>query len=669
MAITKQVNIVVKESGAEKVNQQMDNLAKSFTNASSEIKDIKKSTDIAKSGLKFLEDGFKNMWFALKAIGGISLVMEAFNMFKEVLSKNQKVVDLFNTAIGALSIAFNDLIGFVMDNFPSVVKIFKDVFENPTKYLQKFGDLIKENLIERFNSLLDTVGYLGSALKKVFEGDFAGAMDSVKQAGKESIDILTGVNNTVDRSKKAIGDAAEAIGNYAVNTYKASGANIKLQNSALLASAEQARLVEVYDRQAEKLRQIRDNDLISIDDRIKANNELKDVLEKQQTAMIDQANLQVSASKRAYEMNKTIENQVAVTNALANKEGVLAQVEGLRSEQISNSISLQKEKIALGQSEVEGMNALTIQQKKFTESLERDSLKKLEIQRANLEQEKRIELERLQLKKDTAVAGTQAKIDADLEYANKKQELDNALTEIGLKVDEEKLKKDLEKKDRDIENQNIDFKTRLEKLGEEQKAINESTFLSEEEKSNRLREIGERRLEVEKQQNDARYQSARNIGDALSSLTELLGGKSKKAQALGKAITLAQIGIDTAQAISNAIPASVKAGQEAGKVAGPAAAVVTPAVTASTYIGLAAMIAGNALKAKNLLSGGGAGGGSSTGGAMAPQAPSFNLVQGTGRNQLAESIGQQAPVKAFVVARDMSTGQEMDRNIIKSASL
>jgi hypothetical protein len=44
-------------------------------------------------------------------------------------------------------------------------------------------------------------------------------------------------------------------------------------------------------------------------------------------------------------------------------------------------------------------------------------------------------------------------------------------------------------------------------------------------------------------------------------------------------------------------------------------------------------------------------------------------VQGTGRNQLAESIGQQAPVKAFVVARDMSTGQEMDRNIIKSASL
>jgi len=422
----KVVNIEIKNNIVD-VTKQVRKLSDSFEDTSKDIKDIQKSTKSAEGGVKSLADGFKGMGLAVKAIG-IGLVMEAFNMFKEILGKNQKVVDLFNTAIGALSIAFNDLIGFVMDNFPSVVKIFKDVFENPTKYLQKFGDLIKENLIERFNSFLDTVGYLGSALKKVFEGDFAGAMDSVKQAGKESIDILTGVNNTVDRSKKAIGDAAEAIGNYAVKTFKASEANVKLQNSAILAAAEQGRLVEQYDRQAEKLRQVRDNDLLSIDDRIKANDKLKGVLEKQQAAMLAQADLQVAAARATYAMNKSIENQAAVTEALANKEGVLAQVEGLRSENIANNISLQKEKIALGQSEVEGLNALAIEQKKFNETLETDELKKLENQRLNLEEEKRIELERLQLKINSSALGTQARVDAELEYATKKQEIDNALT-------------------------------------------------------------------------------------------------------------------------------------------------------------------------------------------------------------------------------------------------
>ena len=64
------------------------------------------------------------------------------------------------------------------------------------------------------------------------------------------------------------------------------------------------------------------------------------------------------------------------------------------------------------------------------------------------------------------------------------------------------------------------------------------------------------------------------------------------------------------------------------------------------------------------------GGGSySGGGGSAPQAPSFNLIQGTGRNQIAEGLNKQTVVKAYVVPTDVSTGQSMDRNIIKSASI
>jgi hypothetical protein len=605
------------ESNLDSITKDVKKLGNSFEDTTKEIKDIQKSTKGAEAGIKSMTDGFKGMGLAVKAIG-IGLVMEAFNMFKEILGKNQKVVDLFNTAIGALSIAFNDLIGFVADNFPAVIKIFKDVFENPTKYLQKFGDLIKENLIERFNSFLDTVGYLGSALKKVFEGDFAGAMDSVKQAGKESIDVLTGVNNTFDRGKKAIIDAAEAIGNYAVKTFKASEANVKLQNSAILAAAEQGRLVEQYDRQAEKLRQIRDNDLLSIDERIKANNQLKEVLEKQQKAMLAQASLQVSAAQATYAMNKSIENQAAVTDALANKEGVLAQIEGLRSENIANSISLQKEKIALGQSEIENLNALQIEQKKFNESLETDELKKLENQRANLEEEKRIELERLQLKIDTAVLGTQAKVDAENEYAIKKQEIDNAL--ITNQVETNKVT---------IANEQA--------LADAKKAIQDATF------------------------------------STIESGIGLLKGLFEKNKAIQKAAMITESALGIAKIIVNTQTANAIAMASPINAIDPTYGIRSRIInTIGAGIGIASNIAATA-KGLAALGGGGStssGGNVSAGGGQSA-APQFNVVGQGGANQLAQTMNgkNQQPIQAYVVAGAVTTGQSLNRNIINNASM
>ena len=63
------------------------------------------------------------------------------------------------------------------------------------------------------------------------------------------------------------------------------------------------------------------------------------------------------------------------------------------------------------------------------------------------------------------------------------------------------------------------------------------------------------------------------------------------------------------------------------------------------------------------------GGGLGIGGGAQP--PDFNIVGASPSNQLAAAVqGQfQQPVKAYVVSKDVSTAQEMDRNIIGSASL
>ena len=56
--------------------------------------------------------------------------------------------------------------------------------------------------------------------------------------------------------------------------------------------------------------------------------------------------------------------------------------------------------------------------------------------------------------------------------------------------------------------------------------------------------------------------------------------------------------------------------------------------------------------------------------AAASQPPSFSTVGASGVNQLADVLGGgQHPVRAFVVSSEVSTAQQLDRNIVQSASI
>ena len=62
---------------------------------------------------------------------------------------------------------------------------------------------------------------------------------------------------------------------------------------------------------------------------------------------------------------------------------------------------------------------------------------------------------------------------------------------------------------------------------------------------------------------------------------------------------------------------------------------------------------------------------SGAGGGGAPIPPAFNIVGQSGETQLADAIGGQTqrPSRAYVVSNDVTTAQEMDRNIIEGASI
>jgi hypothetical protein len=317
-------------------------------------KEVAKGNKQTEEGLKGVESASKDTAKGVRGIGnalkaaGIGLAIAAFAKLKEIFEQNQVVADAFNTAFEFISIAFNDFANFIINNASVVTDFFKAIFEDPIGSLKTFGNLVKENIIERFESFLDTLGFIASAVKKVFAGDFAGALDDVKNAGKEYIEIYTGVEGTFDKVADGVTKAVKATTEYVNEVGKAAAANVELEKKARKAEVANQGLIEQYDRQAEQLRQTRDDESKSFEERIKANEELGKLLDEQEKAMMANADARVAQTKAELAKNKeNIDLQIAYQEALNEQAGIEAQITGFRSEQQTNTNSLLREQTDL----------------------------------------------------------------------------------------------------------------------------------------------------------------------------------------------------------------------------------------------------------------------------------------------------------------------------------
>ena len=259
--------------------------------------------------------------------------------------------------------------------------ISKDLFNNPTQAIKNFGQALLDNVIERVKSALDALGFLGDAVVKVFQGDFAGAADSAKNAGKELFDVVTGVNNTFDKVAEVVPTVVNSISDYAKSTLEAAKGTVELNKQAEVAAVINQGLIEKYDRQAEQQRQLRDDETKTIEERIAANNRLGEILDEQAEKMLENVDITIKAAQAEYDKNQNQENYIALLEAQNEREAVLAQIEGFRSEQIINRISLEKEAADLvkeaQEEEAERINDLL--EKKREASEEARKLKEQEV--------------------------------------------------------------------------------------------------------------------------------------------------------------------------------------------------------------------------------------------------------------------------------------------------
>lgn len=192
--------------------------------------------------------------------------------------------------------------------------------------------------------------------------------------------------------------------------------------------------------------------------------------------------------------------------------------------------------------------------------------------------------------------------------------------------------------------------------------INDIRIGIDEEDRKRKQELAEADIELAKKTAAAKEALLNKTSSTATKAAELLG----KNTLAGKALSIAAATINTYQGITAEL----------------ATKTVTP-FEIGLKIANVAIIAATGFKAvKDIVSvkvpGAGGGGGSApslsagiSGGGGASSAPKFNVVGNSGVNQLAGVIAgkENTPVKAYVVAQDVTTGQGLNRNIIESATL
>lgn len=631
---------------------------------------VSKSSQKAGNEAKKAGGAFGSIGSALKSLGIISVVVKAFEFFQDILMKNEKVAKFFAVAVEFVERVFSDLVSFLVDNIPQVVDFFKDVFENPTKYIKQLGDAIKKNLIERVESFIDTIGFLGTAIKELFSGNFSAAAEAAKSAGKEVFDVLTGVNNVVDKTVEVVGNAADAVVDYTKKTLAAAEAGVELKNAAALAASQAELAAAKFKRQAEEQRQIRDDENRSLDERIEANKNLSKILDQQLKQEESAAQLAVAAAQYELNKNKSIENQIALNQALAALEAKREEITGQRSEQLVNEVALQKEKLELAKAVAAADVKIALDQRKASADLIKDDLEKLRVKRQIAIDEAALEIARLEENVKNTNAGTAARVQAEIELKDKKAAIASEIIAIEDTIATTALNRQFAALEKQAADQQASFDLRKAALDQEQLLLDDAfakRLISEKDYNEKTKKLSDDRIAVDQAEKDAKVALQNQYLDivaAASGLARSLFERNKGVQIAGLIIEqAAAVGKIVVNTIANASKAGFFTPKGILELVAGAAGVVK-AVLATTK---------GIQQIKSANSSGGSVPASAApitvANASAPVATAAPVAQVTSLDQQSINRMGQANNRAYVVESDITGSQERQARINRAARL
>lgn len=328
-------DIIALREELEKVKQTQKEMGDQF----------KAGFEAAEKGAKGASKGMKGFGTSiggvLKSLGLIAIAAEVFLFIKDLLMKNQTVMDAFNTA----TIAFEIIIKKVFESVSALAEPMKAAFSDPKQAVIDLWEAIKENIANRIEGLANQFSALGAIIQGVFDRD----LDAIKEAGKDFLTATIQVSTGLDKAQQAaVADGfkefATDVKNATVAAVNQADALVKLRNEVKLLEADQRALILVRQKEAEDQRQIRDDISRTLADRIAANKKLGEIQAKQLAEETAIAEKKISLARQELALDdKSVELQIALKDAKTELFDIEERIGGQKSEQLTNQKALEKE--------------------------------------------------------------------------------------------------------------------------------------------------------------------------------------------------------------------------------------------------------------------------------------------------------------------------------------
>jgi len=517
----------------------------------------------------------------------------------------------------------------VKELIASINQLNKSIDNTGKEAKQSFGEAetavkgVKEEVRETGKGIKDLVRNFGSLALITKATDAASEAFTQNQ---KVVDVLnTGiftvqiaVSNLIDYFTGAKSSLREAFSGVTAQAREL----VELQKLAALGEVQRIKLQFEYQTLAEQARQLRDDELLSIDARLAANKLLNDILEEQLAKEKEAVGAKVAAASAEYNRIQNTENLVALEQARVELIDIEERIISQTSEYLMNQRSLERERLDI-QKQINEAKA----QEAETGVKNNAALTDLEIQSFRFRVQNEREL-------------------AEEEYARYEDSYNIRVQFLNQQIAAAQA-------------------AGLTENAQYQQLLDEK-FQLDQEYFDRNRDLADRRRELNLQSvSDAVMTTQQAIG-AISAFYDARYANdeenAEKAFNIQKKLSIAQAVVQGVESVMNAYATAQKSPLTALFPAYPAVAAGTAAAFAASQV---ALINSQQYQAA------GSGSANYDSGASAPSQPAqFNVVSRSGDNILVESIASQfqKPLKAYVVSGEVISGTELDRRRVRTAT-
>ena len=208
--VEKKIKISVDSKDAQKgVNDVADSVESTDSAVGGLTSSLDKMTGGAISAFKGIKSGVKSGIAAMKSLKvaiaatGIGLLVVAVASLTAAFRSSEEGQNKLAKIMGVIGAITGNLVDLLADLGEKLIS----AFENPKQALQDFSNLIKQNIINRFQGILELIPNLGKSINLLFKGQF-------KEAGRTALDAVSKVTLGIDGMTDKIQKATEATGEF-----------------------------------------------------------------------------------------------------------------------------------------------------------------------------------------------------------------------------------------------------------------------------------------------------------------------------------------------------------------------------------------------------------------------------------------------------------------------